>query len=296
MKLLVVLVLALFLVATALAQEETKTKYILTIHSNGETSAIIEIAGQSIVLPLPQDVLTPYIKNGSYESIDTGIKVTGDKAVIEFTSSYYTRKEEGVWYFNAPLASGSGVKVILPKEVKVVQATPKPIVSKTTELTLTWLVADEISFSYVFLDDGYRPTEKKSNSWSLFWLVVLGILGALLIVTGAAFFLKKKRQNEVLVEKNESLSNTAEEASKNVTEAQMNILRAANHNEAVVLRTMLKHNGQIKRNMLEKETGLSKSSLASSLHNLEKKNIIEIDRSFHVHYITLSAWFKELKS
>ena len=46
---------------------------------------------------------------------------------------------------------------------------------------------------------------------------------------------------------------------------------------------------------LEKEDQLAKSSLASALENLEKKNLVKVERTFHVHYITLSSWFKELK-
>src|SRR3989338_3613373 len=123
-----------------------------------------------------------------------------------------------------------------------------------------------------------------------------GLLGGVLVLGGAIYFWKKmKKTNEPVSEKRvqktvpsnpiekhhlEELGDPNNSNPSNITEAQMNILRAANHNEGVVLRVILKHNGQVKRNMLEKETKLPKSSLASSLHNLEKKNIIEIDRTF----------------
>ena len=50
----------------------------------------------------------------------------------------------------------------------------------------------------------------------------------------------------------------------------------------------------MKRNKLEKLIGLSKSSLAATLHQLERRKIVDIDKSGKVHYVQLSEWFKNL--
>jgi len=50
----------------------------------------------------------------------------------------------------------------------------------------------------------------------------------------------------------------------------------------------------MKRNKLERESKISKSSLANSLNNLEKKNILEIDKTYVVHTVKISDWFNKL--
>ena len=79
-----------------------------------------------------------------------------------------------------------------------------------------------------------------------------------------------------------------------MSDGQLNVIRAASSGEATVLRIMLKHHGHIKRNALERESELSKSSLASVLKNLERKKLLEIDRTFFVHHVSLSDWFRNL--
>ena len=138
-------------------------------------------------------------------------------------------------------------------------------------------------------------------------VAIIAILAAIVFVgAGLRAYLRRKRRSAQrglgqkaspgeAEESGRPLDTTADSDKPNITEGQMNIIRAANENEAKVLTLLLKHNGHLKRNVLEKESGISKSSLASALKNLEKKNIVGIDRSFHVHYITLSPWFRKLE-
>ena len=52
--------------------------------------------------------------------------------------------------------------------------------------------------------------------------------------------------------------------------------------------------GRMKRSKLERESGVSKSSLAASLKNLERKKIIEVDRTYASHYVRFTEWFNGL--
>ncbi len=206
---------------------------------------------------------------------------------MTFTSSRYTRKQEGVWHFETFIPAADSVTIFLPQAVHVVQSLPRAAFSKDDRWMLGWEnLSANISVSYVSVAQAEAarraltlqvPVPERST-WP--WILL-----ALALIAG---YYWRRRQKPAKA--------AAEKAHlPNVTEGQMNVIRAANPNEAVVLKLVLKHNGHVKRNLLERESGLSKSSLASSLKNLEKKNIAIVDRTFFVHYVALSQWFKDLK-
>ena len=245
------------------------TSYSYAVQESGETDVVISSA-EKISIQLPPDVLDPSVEEGSYQATEKGIEVIPDgTAMVRYTSSYHTRKQEGIWYFEGSVHKGANVTLSLPDNIQIVQARPR---SRIREEGLSWanVSTENITVSYVRIQSGAVSQPQKSYpQWVPISLLGLVILFALLY--------KKKGSSE-----------------PDMSEGQLNVIRAANANEAVVLKILLKHKGHIKRNIPEKESKLSKSSLASSLKNLEKKDIIQIDRSFHVHYIVLSDWFKEL--
>jgi uncharacterized membrane protein len=263
--------------------------YLFEVSDTGETGVTVEVTEPSEI-PLPPDVSQPDIESGTFSISGKTIAVEPKgTAVVTFTSSYYTRKEEGVWHFEATVPRADVVTVILPQAVHVVQSIPRAEFSKTDRWQLSWeQVSGELEVSYVRVAEAEAarkyltipvPVPERSALWP--WIIILAALVA-------GYFLYRKRQQLESPGKPEKLP-------ANITEGQMNVIRAANPNEATVLKILLKHNGHIKRNQLEQESGLSKSSLASSLKNLEKKNIATIDRTFFVHYVALSQWFKDLK-
>jgi len=245
-------------------------------------------------LPLPPDVGNPEVIGATFSLVEDGIDVEVDgNAQVEYTSSFHTRKEQGVWYFDAQVNSADSVQLLLPKNIQILQSQPRSAITKNNKVEVNWqdLLFTNISVSYVRLDSSPSvltipplPTSKPN----FFWLLALAV-----VLAGSYYFFKSKKAKNK--EKTAKIVRNSNHDLPTIKDAQMNVIQAANDNEAIVLKLMLKHNGKIKRNALEKESGLSKSSLASSLKNLEKKNIVHIDRSFHVHYLTLSDWFKELK-
>ncbi len=50
----------------------------------------------------------------------------------------------------------------------------------------------------------------------------------------------------------------------------------------------------MKRNQLERITEMSKSSLAATLNQLERRKIVDMNKENKVHYVKLSQWFAEL--
>jgi len=260
-------------------QTAAAVSYEFEVLENGQTKAVITVAEEEGVW-VPSDVTNPDIEGGSYSLLPTGMSVLPDagKAVLSYLSSFHTKKQGGIWYFDAEIEQADAVTLLLPADVQIVQAEPRASIAKKEGVELSWgSVQENISVSYVVPLSAIdvKPVPQSSNQWT-----ILVILGLLLVIAVLIYRKTASVKGSIQVD---------------ITDGQMHVVRAANDNEALILRTMLKFNGQMKRNKLEKSTKLSKSSLASSLKNLEHKRIVEIDRSFHVHYLKLSDWFRELK-
>lgn len=275
------------------AADSSPIEYLIKVQENGNTMTTIHVQEQTIFIPLPPDIITPQIENGRYESTESGIIVTAEQqARITYTSAQSTWKDEGLWHLEMEAAENSKVQLIFPPTVKIVQARPRPHIAKDQELELRWDdVSGTIALTYVFMGNEEPAGDAAFSSTTRYFAIGLGVIVLVLLAWYYSKHYRYRQKKEHLSSPNLKKEGVPE---LNITDGQMNILRAANENEALVLRIILRHNGHIKRNTLEKETSLPKSSLASALHNLEKKNIVVIDRTFHVHYLTLSSWFKQL--
>jgi len=275
MGLMGIVVLSILLLAIPVSA----VSYDFEVLENGQTKAVIIVDG-GVEVSVPSDVSNPEIEGGSYSVLPTGMAVVpdGGNAILSYLSSFHTKKQGGIWYFDAEIKEAESVSLLLPANVQIVQAEPRASIAKNSGVELSWKnVNQDIKVSYVVplsvVDQEVVPQSSPN------WMIVI-ILGLLLVI--AVLIYRKipaKDPPQIKVD---------------ITDGQMHVIRAANDNEALVLKVMIKYNGQIKRNKLEKETQLSKSSLASSLKNLEHKRIVDIDRTFHTHFLTLSDWFKEL--
>ena len=269
----------LLLVTTSTAAAEVS--YSFQIAENGETTVEIQLT-ESASIKLPADVTQPDIEGGSTKALDNNVTYvnTNGTAKVAYTSAYYTRKEQGVWHFETMIPNADSIKLTLPQAVHVVQSQPSAAFTKTDQWHLSWEnLTGSITVSYVSVN---QPKTSPSITLPRASNITIVYILAVLIILGLANYFYRRRKESTF-------------GRPNITEGQLNILRAANPNEALVLKTMLKYNGHIKRNQLEKESKLSKSSLASVLKILERKNIVSIDRTFNVHYITFTKWFSDLK-
>lgn len=60
------------------------------------------------------------------------------------------------------------------------------------------------------------------------------------------------------------------------------------------MEALIENKGSMRRNVLERTIGLSKSSLANAINQLEQKGILEVDKTDKVHFIRFSEWFRKL--
>ena len=134
-----------------------------------------------------------------------------------------------------------------------------------------------------------------SNLPSLISPVLLGGLAVLFIAFMAlayakpGIFQKLKGRRQL-----SQMPTVLAEEKVSVTKEKKNVLKALTENELKIVNALLENSGSMKRNKLEHLTQMAKSSLASALANLERRNIVQINRTFTVHTVELTDWFRNI--
>jgi uncharacterized membrane protein len=165
----------------------------------------------------------------------------------------------------------------MPNNTNVLNTEPQAMIESLNFLKLNWEGnMSNVSFQYSFLNENLEDLieleiQETNNSLDTF---KIGF--GLFVLTGSIIFLYFKRT------KLKKLEN------------KQNIMRTLPTNENKIVEVLLKRKYGMKRSKLEKITKIAKSSLSSSLKNLERKNIIEIDKTYTSHYIRFTKWFNDL--
>jgi len=283
-KLLLISVLISFFSFIPIARSVVLEYYII-IEENGNSIVIITMYGKGLVtIPLQEDVNDVRVKGGLYMiengSVDVSIGST-EKAVLLYKTGLLTTRKGNLWNFNMSLTGleKGEITVVMPNSTKIKNTEPSAFIESGEFTKLMWMgnpqsVFIEYSFEDVPLG-GFLTSEESRvgvRSFNLTPVLVSGGMGVLAMII---IFVKKRWK--VLRMKNKE-----------------NIMRTLATNEKKIVSILLESNGGMKRSRLEKKSGIAKSSLASALKNLEKKNIIEVDKTYRSHYVKFTKWFDEL--
>jgi hypothetical protein len=279
MKIIFKIVCVFLLLFILPAVHSSDVSYNYKIAENGESTVFVFIEDHDLVnLQLPPDVEDPKIRGGIYIPSENGIEVSigEDMAVVAYTTAYNTRKESGIWYFESEKTTNTNeVIVILPSSVKIIQSNPKAHITRSKFVKVLWNNTNvtNLNVSYIFEENNEDITiEEKINNEEfadnnpsskialyLFMILTVGMI--LYFVINKKIF-KQNRVSEKthfdlqdhvinIESKNEEKEEMKEKEIKkdepNISEAQMNIIRAVNHNEALILRILLHNNKHMKR-------------------------------------------------
>jgi len=267
-KLLLLLLLLLIPITSAI-----DSNYNIIVEENGNCLVIIEFNGKGLVnLPLQEDVNNVKIKGALYtlnnKSIDISIGSTG-KAVALYKTSMLTSKQKGTWSFKIGLieTDNKKVNIAIPKNARIIETTPPATIEALNYTKLIWdtdIKNIEIKYSFPETETVSLEDEKEPKS-----LIIISIITAIITLLVVILIINKKSNKQ-------------------------NIIKTLSKNESIIVNILIKHKGEIKRNKLEKISKLAKSSLANTLNNLEKKNIIKIDKTYTTHFIKFTRWFNGL--
>lgn len=271
-----------------------EANYNFVVKENGETtSAIILKNPGNINIPLPLDA-SPSVKGALYVQASNGIDVQVGtvEGLIVYKSQYHTAKSAN-WIFEAQISNYTKSVILeLPSNIEILTTSENAIISSGDKIRITWEEPDQmIRVTYRFLD----INENKNLAYVYILVVLLIVILGFFGIKRLREKLPEKEVKEDQTEKPKIVEHTVEspETTKIVSDSQLNIMKTLSSNEEKVMRILMQEKN-LKRNILEKKTQLAKSSLAGALNNLEKKNIVRIDRSHTVHFISLTEWFKDL--
>lgn len=277
-----IFVIGLALLAVFSAHALGTQSYQFLVNENGQALVLVSINGTGLhSLNLPGDVEEFKVKGALYilenSSLELSVGADG-MAIVVFMTDTLTSKNKDSWSFGFGSENASRIELNLPENAMVTGTSPKAYVENNGLIRLTWEGAGPVGAEYSLasqqaaLPDSFGKALQGNTGGYIqsSWLAAAALLAALLVVGTGAYYFSKRESKKA------------------------HIIRTLPKNEALIVSLIGKSEGGIKRNTLERQSKLAKSSLAASLNNLEKKNIVEVERSFSVHYVRFTNWFRTL--
>jgi len=291
------LIFAIVLALMPIGASALSVNYDIVVGDFGDSFVAINIEGSGeVTLPMPIDFEELNIEGALYAKTETGdlelyIGDTGG-ASVTYETSIYTAKEGKTWTFSAYLPAGTGksANVYLPKTAEISNLQPA---GKTEQLKdsekIIWQLAPsqtEISANYVFAKDA--PTGAVASAVLLLAVILIlaGIFGAVVLMKQD--FFKNPTAPQPVVKKAKKTDN------EKISKGKKDVIKTLTDNETKIVGLLIENKGTLKRNKLEFESRISKSSLSAALANLERRNVVQIDRARTVHIVELTEWFRKL--
>jgi len=277
--------------------------YDITVAENGNSFVVLSLTGNGTVnVPLPLDVESLNVENALYIQTENGIDIllADDSAVVIYTSSILTSKTRDEWNFEMELPNldSAAVTVSFPKNVMVSRTSLGGMIKNLeNSIDVSWELENfgeskNVFVYYKFSGIAVKTTtssktttpeekieEKENPSAYLLFAVIL-----LMLLFIAYFFMSKKNEKKESKRKDEIV----------LSKEKRNVMKTLSGNEIKIINVLLENKGKMLRNDLEKISGIPKSSLSVAIGNLERKNVIQVDKSEWTHEVELTEWFKSL--
>jgi uncharacterized membrane protein len=280
-------VFAMLIVSLAAAEHV----FTVDIDRGGSVSATLSIQGdESVAVPLAADSRDFRIVGGDYSISNGSAMVRPGKSGIttfSFTSSLFTSKSGDTWKVVLTPPEGSSTRIYLPEYASLGDSSPAPasVSASGYSARVDYRPVERISLSYVL---GSAP--QSSDQPAPLGQYVLGaaaLLSLAMIVASYIYFRKKPASGARSEEK-------GAKPSLDMTSGKKAMMETMNENDRVIVGLLLGAEGKMRRNELERRSGVSKSSLAMALNRLEKRKIIGLDRTSTTHFVRLSDYFLSL--
>ncbi len=273
MKIYIITVMFLLMIPAAFPLD-----YTVFVKETGNALVIVNVNGTGVFnITLPEDAIQLRVKGGLYTKEGNSLQLsvgTTREASIAYQTEALTTKHNGSWQLNFMPSEPAPITVYLPDLAVVSSTEPVALIEHNGFVAIRWANPKEVMLYYTYempeVDEFESLPVKESTTKVRLWTVIIVVV---VLCALAGFILLRK---------------TPKKSQK------QNVMKALLHNERTVVECLLQNHGAIRRNELERITKMPKSSLASSLHNLERKNLVEIDKSQTVHFVKLTRWFDEL--
>lgn len=263
--------------------------FTVDVDRSGLSSATLSLeGGDTVNVSLPEDAYNFRMVGGSYSIANrTATVVSGATgfATFSFSTSLFTTKTDSVWTLSFSAPDGGSVRVYAPPYAAIENSLPQPrmVSSEDSRLILEIGGSDRITVRYR-LDEPPQTNEQSDLS------IVLFAVAALLLVL---IFMQRSKLLS-FAQSAQAKTPAGRAPSLEPTPGKREMLQTFNENDLRIVSFLTGNQGRSRRNELERKTGISKSSLAMALNRLEKRKIIELDRTSTTHFVKLSDFFLRL--
>lgn len=273
---------AVLLLVLAMLPAVWGINYSIFVQESGNSIVLASLEGSGLyIIELPVDAVPEvrgalYLQEGNILSASVG---STEKAVIAYQTGTFTSKDENAWKLKIKLDGPA--KVSLPLSANILSINPQAFVRETEVKTIEFSDAENVEIVYAIENVNLQAYLDNMDTYKFEKVVTYVVIAALLLILIAGLYFIVRRPKQV-------------REPQPVTSHKANVLKTLSSNEKKVIEILLASNNSAKRSLIEKESRIAKSSLASTLYQLENKNLIIVNKDNTAHFVELADWFKEL--
>lgn len=292
--------------------------FTVEVDRTGLASATLSIEGdETVEVPLPPDASNFRIVGGSYSMANGSATVSSGGSgftTFSFTSSSLSAKSDGSWKLSFTAPEGATAVAYMPPYATIESSYPQSetVSSSESRTRLKFPAGGQISVYYRLED---VPKAEEDGAEGLVLAAFILALGAII----ASYILRSRRPSPAPPSRPPPATGPAPDArqppasgaappltaapppqepvsasaapSLEMTPGKAELMETLNDNDVKIVNFLLGSGGRARRNEIGRKTGISKSSLTMALNRLEKRKIIELDRTSTTHFVKLGDYF-----
>lgn len=286
-----------FLLIIAMFCAHASMVYTVDVDRAGFASITLSMeGGGSAEVALPRDAGNFRIVGGSYSIANSSASVVPGKlgfTTFSFSSNMLTEKTGASWKLYAYPPEGAETAIYMPAYTTIEEFSSQPEkVSAEDSRTLVEMGdSGPVQISYM-LDE--QPVSEAGED--LFFFYLIAGIAALLLAREAMLRFPANVPKALPIERGVEAQGkkAGPGATLEMTPGKEEMMETFNRNDLKVVNFLLENGGKSRRNLLERKAGISKSSLSMAIRRLERRKIIEIDRTSTTHFVKLSEKFLTL--
>ena len=275
-----------FLLLAMLFTSHAALTYTVDTDRSGFSSIALSLEEeQEASMTLPGDASNFRIGGGSYSIVnDTAYIEAGSTgfATFSFSSDMLTTKTDSGWKLLFFPPEEATVLIYMPPYATIESAFPQPkrVQSENSRMLVEMEYAKTVTVYYSLEEQPILSYESESSAlYVLAFAIVIAAVAIAFSLRGSGRQMKPEQERKPTL---------------GMTPGKKGMMETFNENDLKIVGFLLESGGKSKRNTLERQTEVSKSSLAMALRRLEKRKIIEMDRTATTHFVKLSDYFLRL--
>jgi uncharacterized membrane protein len=270
---------AVLLLVLAMLPAVWGASYNILVQESGNSIVLASLEGSGLhTIELPADAV-PEVRGALYLQEENILSLSigsTERAVVAYQTGTFTSKD-AAWKLSINLDGPA--KVSFPKSADILAVSPQAFVKETDVKTIEFSDAEKIEIVYNIGQVDLQAYLDNMDTYKFEKIVTYVVLTALFLILLAGLYFVVRRPKKIKESKT---------AHKN------NVIKTLSPNEKKVVEILLQNSNEAKRSLIERESRIAKSSLASTLSQLENKKIVEVDRDNTAHFVKLTGWFIDL--